>query len=92
MAANLTGVNLTDQVICGDLLSSVKSSIKTCASAITEATSPEVRNVLRRQLEDAITFHEKVSEYMMEKGWYHPYDINEQIKLDLKGAQSALNL
>jgi similar to spore coat protein len=90
---NLTGMNtMTDQVIATDMLLAAKTGVKNYAMAITEAASPEVRTVLKNHLEDAIVHHEKVTAYMMSKGWYQPYDVNEQIRMDLKAAETALNL
>lgn len=90
---NLTGMNtLTDQVIATDFLISAKSGIKNCAIALTETASPEVRTILRNQLNDAIATHEKVVNYMMKKGWYHPYNVGEQMRLDMENAKTALNL
>ena len=90
---SMTGMNtLTDQVMASDLLFLSKSGIKNISLAISETTSPEVRNVLRRQLDDAIDSHQKISSLMINKGWYHAQNIDEQIKLDLKNAQAALKL
>lgn len=90
---NLTGMNtLTDQVIASDLLISAKSGVRNYAIALTEAATPEVRALLHAQLRDAIDFHEEISNFMMSKGWYHPYNPGEQIQLDLKKGQTALNV
>jgi similar to spore coat protein len=90
---NMTGTNnLTDQIIAADLLISAKSGIKDYAIALSETVTPEVRNVLRRQLDEAIVSHEQVTNYMMSKGWYHAYDVKEQIRLDIQNAKTALNL
>lgn len=90
---NLTGMNnMTDQVIAADLLNAAKSAIKNCAWAIAETTTPQVRDTLRRQLDDAITAHTQVSSYMINKGYYHTHNIDEQIKLDLQNAQKVMNL
>ena len=35
--------------------------------------------------------HEQISSYMVEKGWYHAWDMNEQINLDLDNINTALN-
>lgn len=32
------------------------------------------------------------SAYMVEKGWYHAWDTNEQISLDLNNINTVLNL
>jgi similar to spore coat protein len=90
---NLTGMNhMSDQVIAYDLLFSTKTGVKNTAVAITEAATPEVRTVLRKQLDAAIDLHERLSLHMINKGMYHAYNIGEQIQLDMKNAQTALNL
>jgi similar to spore coat protein len=90
---NLTGTKaMTDQVIAGDFLISAKSGIKNYALALSETASPNVRNILRKQLDTAIVTHEQITNYMISKGWYQAYNIKEQIKLDMQNAQTALNL
>jgi similar to spore coat protein len=90
---NLTGMNaMSDQVIANDLLFASKTGIKSLAVAITEASSPEVTSILRKQLDDAITSHDRISALMMNKGWYHSKNIEEQVRLDIKNAQTALKL
>ena len=90
---NMLGMNtLTDQVVASDLLFSSKSAITNISLAISETTSPNIRNILRKQLDDAINSHQKISSLMLNKGWYHANNIDEQIKLDLRNAQAALNL
>lgn len=90
---NLTGMNtLSDQVIAMDLLVSAKSGIQMYAVACTESGTPEVKATLERHLFEAIDMHERVTRYMMSKGYYHPYNIAEQIQLDQTTAQTALNI
>uniref|UniRef100_UPI00037E6ABF spore coat protein n=1 Tax=Alkalibacillus haloalkaliphilus TaxID=94136 RepID=UPI00037E6ABF len=50
------------------------------------------RRVLRTQLNDAIETHEKISQYMIDQGYYHPSDLDEQLKVDLKASKSALKI
>jgi similar to spore coat protein len=57
-----------------------------------EATSPQIRKTLRNQLNDAITSHEKISNYMIKKGYYNAYDLQEQFKVDMKTTDTALGL
>lgn len=90
---SLTGTaGMTDQVVATDLLISAKTGVLNYAVALTETASADIRAVLRKHLEDAIDTHEKVTQYMVEAGWYHAYDPQQQIQLDLKNAQTALNL
>lgn len=90
---NITGMGaLTDQVVATDLLVTAKSGIKNYSVAITEASTPEVRATLQQHLNEAINLHEQITNYMINKGYYHPYNIQEQIAVDQQAAQTALNL
>lgn len=89
----LTGMNkLTDQVIAADYLITAKSGVINYAMALTESVTPEIRATLSIQLEEAIVTHEQISQYMIERGYYHPYHINEQIQLDRQNIQTVLNI
>ncbi|NRS49702.1 spore coat protein [Brevibacillus sp. HB2.2] len=83
---------LTDQVIAMDFLISAKSGVRNYAMALTETGTPEIKATLTKQLEEAIDLHEKISLYMIERGWYHPWNIAEQIELDQQNIQTALHL
>ena len=89
----ITGTDrLTDQIIAADFLNVAKMGIKNYAAALAETSSPEIRNTLKVQLNDAINTHEKITNYMLDKGWYQVHDVNEQIKMDLQNAKKAMNL
>ncbi len=81
---------LTDQVIASDLLISAKSGVRNYAMALTEAGTPEIKAMLTRQLEDAIDLHERISTYMIERGWYRPWNMKEQFQLDIQNLEIAL--
>ncbi|KIL50622.1 spore coat protein [Jeotgalibacillus soli] len=83
---------LADSGIALDFLLSAKNGVRNYAVAITESSNPEVRAVLKKQLEKAIDIHGEVTELMLNKGWFHPYNISEQQKLDLKSAQTAVEI
>jgi len=90
---NLMGMGgMTDQVIATDFLISVKASIKDYTAAITETATPELRAALREQLRNAIDTHEKMTNYMIEKGYYHPHLLGDQLNVDLTASDTALNL
>ena len=36
--------------------------------------------------------HGEISELMMKKGWLNPYDMKEQIPIDLKAAETAVQI
>lgn len=73
-------------------MTTAKSGVRNYAIALTETTNLEVRNVLKKQLKDVIATHEKILTYMMEKGYYHVYDIKERFKVDMLEAETALKL
>ncbi|KAA9028407.1 spore coat protein [Niallia endozanthoxylica] len=90
---NMMGMGgLTDQVIATDFLISAKSGVRNYTVAITEAATPELRDALREQLRTAIETHEKITNYMIAKGYYHPHDLSEQLQGDLTVSNTALNL
>nr|WP_024836552.1 spore coat protein [Clostridium sp. 12(A)] len=83
---------LTDQIIVTDFVTSLKSAIQNYGIAITEVTSPEIREILKKQLNDVLDTQEVISNYMVEKGFYHAYDIQEQKKEILKVSKVAIEL
>ncbi|KKK38580.1 spore gernimation protein GerQ [Mesobacillus campisalis] len=90
---NLIGMGgLTDQVIATDFLISAKSGVRNYAVAVTEAATPELRDELREQLRAAIATHEKITNYMVAKGFYHPHNLEEQLKVDLTATETVMNL
>jgi similar to spore coat protein len=90
---SLTGMDkLSDQVIATDFLISAKSGVRNYSIALTETTSKEIRATLRKQLNDAITTYEIISNYMLKKGYYNAYDLEEQYKIDMQTTDTALKL
>lgn len=89
----LMGVDtLTDQIVAMDLLMSAKTGIKLYAVAATESATPELRATFERHLFEAIEMHAKMTEYAMERGFYHPYDEQEQFRLERTNVTTALGL
>jgi len=87
----LTGLGaMTDQVVAMDFLNTVKSGIRNTAMAVTETVTPEIKTTLTRQLEDMLDLHERLTAYLMEKGMYHPWNVKEQINVDLTQMETAL--
>ncbi|MEK3732949.1 MULTISPECIES: spore coat protein [Paenibacillus] len=83
---------LTDEMVAMDFLISAKTGVRNYAMAVTECASPEIKSILIQQLEEAVDTHEKIIGYMMERGFYKPYEMNEQIERDLTNIQTALNI
>ncbi|MFP7733277.1 spore coat protein [Priestia aryabhattai] len=78
--------------IAADLLLSAKNGVRTYAVALTETATPEVRKVLKKQVDEAIELHEKIAQYMIDNEMYHAYDVEEQVNHDLNKADKALEL
>ncbi len=90
---NMAGMaDMTEQVIASDFLVASKSAIKNYAAAIAETTTPEVKNALRKQLDDAINSHERISTYMMNHGYYNAYDPQAQLSMDREASETVMKI
>ncbi|MED4953758.1 spore coat protein [Paenibacillus macerans] len=83
---------LTDEIVAMDFLLSAKTGVRNYAMAVTECATPEVKAILTKQLEEAVNTHEMIVDYMMRRGFYKPYAMDEQIGRDLQNIQTALNI
>lgn len=83
---------LVDSTVALDFLISAKSGVRNCAIALSEAATPAVRAILRNQLDQAIELHERIYSLMMEKKWFHPYDVNDQFHMDMEASQTAVKI
>jgi similar to spore coat protein len=93
MIRNLAGMgNMTEQVIATDFLMGSKAAIKNYAAALSEAATPEVKDTLRRQLGVAIDTHGKITNYMIDKGYYNAYDPQAQSQTDMQASSKVMDL
>lgn len=83
---------MADMTFAMDFLIRAKEGVRNTAVALTEAISPEVRAVLRKQLQQGIALHQEIAELMIRKKWFHPYDLNEQYKLDQLSAMNTIKI
>jgi spore coat protein CotF len=81
---------LVDTTMSTAFLLNVKSGIRNCAIALTEAASSEVKAELRNQLENAINMHEEITNLMINKGWFHPVNLEKQFQMDMESSQTAV--
>jgi spore coat protein CotF len=84
--------NLADSAFAMDFLLTVKNGIRSYGFAITETANPELRRALHNQMEAAIDLHGEISELMIKKGWLHPNNFKEQFPIDLKSAETAVQI
>ncbi|WP_160686743.1 spore coat protein [Clostridium sp. C2-6-12] len=83
---------LVDASMSLALLLNSKSVVRNCAIALTEAATPEVRYLFEKQLEEAITTHEEISNLMIKKGWFHPINLSKQFQMDLEASETAAQI
>lgn len=81
---------MADSTLAMEFLMNLKTGVRNTAVAITESRTPEVRTLLRNQLEAGLALHEEVTKFMIDKGWLHPYNISDQYEVDIKTAKTAL--
>lgn len=76
----------------GNLLEAAKSGIKNTSIALTETSTPYVREVLTKQLNQEIQLHAKIFDYMISKGQYPSFNIDQMIEHNLKNAYQVLEM
>lgn len=81
---------MADSAVVLEFLMSIKTGIRNAAAAITESRTPAVRAAFRKQLAEGLSLHEEVTNFRMQKGWLHLYNVDDQYRLDMKSADMAL--
>lgn len=83
---------LADTTFATDFLMRAKEGVRNTAVALTETTTPELRVLLRKQLLQEISMHQEITDLMVKKKWFHPYDFSEQYKLDQLSAKNTMRI
>lgn len=81
---------MADMTFATDFLMRAKEGVRNTAIALTETVTPDVRVLLRSQLKQGIALHQEITELMIRKKWFHPYELNEQYKLDQLSANNTV--
>jgi len=81
---------LADTTFATDFLIRAKEGVRNIAVALTETASPDVRALLRKQLMQGIAMHQEITELMIRKKWFHPYELSEQYQLDQLSAKNTI--
>ncbi|NLL51298.1 MAG: spore coat protein [Peptococcaceae bacterium] len=90
---DVAGVDfMTEKDIVIELLLTSKNTVNRYAAVLSEATSPMVRDVLKKHLNQNIDLQGQIVSYAMAQGYYRPYNPSEQINDDLKKADTSLDL
>lgn len=83
---------MRDELIATELLVSAKATVRTYAVALTETASPDVRKVLKKQLDQAIDNHAKIADYMIKNEMYYAHDVDKQLEHDKEKIKKSLEL
>jgi similar to spore coat protein len=82
---------LKDKDIASDMLKDSKFSVTSLAMMVTEIANPEVRMVLAKQLTSAVSMHQRLSDLLVHKEWYQPYNTpQQQLTQDIHISQSTI--
>lgn len=81
---------IADMTFATDFLMRAKEGVRNIAIALTETASPEARILLRNLLRQGIAMHQEITELMMRKKWFHPYELSEQYQLDQLSAKNTI--
>lgn len=81
---------IADMTFAVDFLMRAKEGVRNIAIALTETASPEARILLRNLLRQGIAMHQEITELMIRKKWFHPYDLTEQYQLDQLSAKNTI--
>ncbi|WP_148929215.1 spore coat protein [Paenibacillus methanolicus] len=83
---------MADMTFAMDFLMRAKEGVRNIAVALTETVSPQARALLREQLRQGIALHQEITELMVRKKWFHPYELQEQFKLDVLSLTNTLEI
>ncbi len=83
---------MADMTFAMDFLTRAKVGVRNMAVALTEAATPELRAFFRAQLFQGIAMHQEISELMVRKKWFHPYELKEQYQLDQLSARNTVEI
>ncbi|KJD40508.1 spore coat protein [Paenibacillus polymyxa] len=81
---------MADMTFAMDFLLRAKEGVRNLSIALTETASPDVRALLRNHLKQGIVMHQEITELMIRKKWFHPYELNEQYQLDQLSAKNTV--
>lgn len=72
-----------------DMLKDSKYILSTMAMAITETTNPKLREILKKQLNEAAQNHFSLVDISVQNDWYQPHSAPiEQVRQDYEEAQT----
>lgn len=86
----LDDTTLSEKDIAFDMLKDSKFNVTLLSGAAAEAINPELRSLLRGQLDTAIKEHFQLSDILINKGWYPAFDSpQDQLKKENNMSQNS---
>ncbi len=86
----LDDVSLSEKDIAFDMLKDSKYNVTLLSSAAAEAINPELRSLLRGQLDTAVKEHFQLCDILINKGWYPAFDSpQDQLKKENNMSQNS---
>lgn len=80
---------LSDRDMALDMLKDSKFGVTALSGAAGESINPDLRNMLRSQLDTAVREHFELSDMMIRKGWYPAFDSpQEQLRQENPNSQN----
>lgn len=80
-----------DQVFASDALAGIKMGAMTCLTGFLESSTPECKDFFWKCLRDYANEHDELTQIMMRKGWYKPYqDPVQMVTQDISKAQQVI--
>jgi len=84
--------NPDDAFYAGDLLAFFKTAVRNYGIAITETATPELKQVLKKQMVGAVDAHTRIYNYMYQRGLYPSYQLDKLLANDVNLARKALSM
>jgi len=88
---NQTGSQEMDQIAAADALMGVKIGATACLKGFLESATPECKDFFWKSLKDYANEHDEITQIMMKKGWYKPYqEPHQMVTQDVQKAISVI--
>ncbi|WP_139070050.1 spore coat protein [Bacillus sp. FJAT-27225] len=76
----------------GDLLAMSKTLVRNYGIGITEVATPQLRRTFQNHLTKAVKGHERIYNYMYQRGLYQSYDLGKLLQNDVTLARKAISM
>ncbi|AET68376.1 coat F domain-containing protein [Desulfosporosinus orientis DSM 765] len=86
---NAETTKMIEKDVALDMLKDSKYILNATAMALTETTNPQLREILKKQLNEVVQNHFRLADLSVQNNWYMPHSAPiEQIKKDYEEAST----